>query len=70
MNRLYKTDTAVFEYSRFSLFLKDPFFRLFTHVLTSVQVMFHVVVVMIHAHCMGMMTYSFLIVRSSFYLFW
>ena len=30
MNRLNKTESAVFLYSRFSLFLKDPgFYRLF-----------------------------------------
>ena len=30
MNRLNKTESAVFLYCRFSLFLKDPFSRLFT----------------------------------------
>ena len=29
MNRLNKTESAVFKYCRFSLFLKDPFSRLF-----------------------------------------
>ena len=30
MNRVNKTESAVFLYCRFSLFLKDPFSRLFT----------------------------------------
>ena len=29
MNRLNKTESALFIYRRFSLFMKDPFFRLF-----------------------------------------
>ena len=29
MNILYKTESAVFIYCRFSLFLKDPFFQIF-----------------------------------------
>ena len=28
MNRLNKTESAVFEYCRFSVFLKDPFFQI------------------------------------------
>ena len=28
MNRLYKTESAVFQYCRFSPFLKDPFFQI------------------------------------------
>ena len=34
MNRLNKTESAVFLYCRFSLFLKDPFFPVY--VLTAV----------------------------------
>ena len=35
MNRLNKTESAVFLYFRFSLFLKDPFSRIITFFLLS-----------------------------------
>ena len=37
MNRLNKTESAVFLYSRFSLFLKDPFFQIIECIRKGIQ---------------------------------
>ena len=39
MNRLNKTESAVFLYCRFSLFLKDPFFPEYLEVVAAIVVL-------------------------------
>ena len=38
MNRLNKTESAVFVYGRFSVFLKDPFFQIIYSIINAFRI--------------------------------
>ena len=50
MNRLNKSEFAIFLHSRFSLFLKDPFFPDYLEVATAVERFFVELVKLLHVH--------------------